>query len=264
MRVRLLTALLAIVPSLALAQGHKFPPDSLVNTQVIAHNTPVMQVIGQMRNITGDLGVRCPFCHVGQEGQPLDQFDFASDDKREKLVARQMMRMVAEINRRLDTLPGHGAGQHPAGHDHAAATPTTRSAPLVTCRTCHHGVSLPVTLQSILLTADSTAGADSAMRAYRALRERYYGRDAYDFGEQSLNITAFRLARAGKVDDALAFLALNEQFYPTSSGTSVFRGNVLLMRADTNGAAMSYREAIRRDSTNMEARGRLRDIGRTP
>ncbi len=247
MRVRLLTALLAIVPSLALAQGHKFPPDSLVNTQVIPHNTPVQQVIGQMRNITGDLGVRCPFCHVGQEGQPLDQFDFAKDQKETKLIARQMMRMVAEINRRLDTLPGRAPGD-----------------PVVTCRTCHHGVSLPVTLQSILQTADSSAGADSAMRAYRALRERYYGRDAYDFGEQSLNITAFRLARAGKVDDALAFLALNEQFYPTSSGTSVFRGNVLLMRADTNGAAMSYREAIRRDSTNMEARGRLRDIGRTP
>ena len=246
MRLRLLAALL-VVPTLALAQGHKFPPDSLVNTQVIPHNTPVQQVIGQMRNITGDLGVRCPFCHVGQEGQPLDQFDFPKDQKETKLIARQMMRMVAEINRRLDTLPGRAAGD-----------------PVVTCRTCHHGVSLPVTLQSILLTADSSAGADSAMRAYRALREKYYGRDAYDFGEQSLNITGFRLARAGKVDDALAFLALNEQFYPTSSGTSVFRGNVLLMRGDTNGAAFSYREAIRRDSTNMEPRGRLRDIGRAP
>ena len=246
MRVRLLAALL-VVPTLALAQGHKFPPDSLVNTQVIPHNTPVMQVVGQMRNITGDLGVRCPFCHVGQEGQPLDQFDFAKDQKETKLIARQMMRMVAEVNRRLDTLPGRAPGD-----------------PVVTCRTCHHGVSRPVTLQSILITADSSAGADSAMRAYRALREKFYGRDAYDFGEQSLNITAFRLARAGKVDDALAFLALNEQFYPTSSGTSVFRGNVLLMKGDTNGAATSYREAIRRDSTNGEPRGRLRDIGRAP
>jgi len=245
-RVRLLAALL-VVPTLALAQGHKFPPDSLVNTQVIPHNTPVMQVVGQMRNITGDLGVRCPFCHVGQEGQPLDQFDFAKDQKEMKLIARQMMRMVAEVNRRLDTLPGRAPGD-----------------PVVTCRTCHHGVSRPVTLQSILITADSSAGADSAMRAYRALREKFYGRDAYDFGEQSLNITAFRLARAGKVDDALAFLALNEQFYPTSSGTSVFRGNVLLMKGDTNGAATSYREAIRRDSTNGEPRGRLRDIGRAP
>jgi len=36
---------------------------------------------------------------------PLERFDFAKDEKRTKLVARQMMLMVQEINRRLDTLP---------------------------------------------------------------------------------------------------------------------------------------------------------------
>jgi len=52
-----------------------------------------MQVVGMMRNFAGALGVRCHFCHVGQEGQPLGQFDFAKDEKRTKLTARQMMRM---------------------------------------------------------------------------------------------------------------------------------------------------------------------------
>jgi hypothetical protein len=52
--------------------------------------------------------------------------------------------------------------------------------------------------------------------------------------------------------------------FPGSSGMSVFRGNILLMRADTNGAAAAFREALRRDSTNAEARGRLRNIGRQP
>ena len=263
MRRSLLALFLVVLPAILVAQARKFPPDSLVNTQVIPHGTPVTQVIGTMRNFAGDLGVRCQFCHVGREGMPLDQFDFASDDKREKLVARQMMRMVAEINRRLDTLPGHGA-QHPAGHDHAGATATAPPAPLVTCRTCHHGVSRPVPLQALLLAAHSAGGVDSAMRAYRALRGRYYGRDAYDFGEPSLNITAFRLARAGKIADGLALLSLNEEFFPGSSTMSVFRGNILLMRGDSNGAAISYREAVRRDSTNDEARGRLREIRRTP
>jgi len=36
------------------------------------------------------------------------------------------------------------------------------------------------------------------------------------------------------------------------------------MKADTAGAAAAYREAIRRDTTNNEAKGRLRDIGRPP
>lgn len=247
MRLLLTAALLASSPALLAAQSRKFPPDSLVNTQVIPHNTPVRDVIGQMRNFAGDLGVRCQFCHVGVEGQPLDQFDFVKDEKQTKLRARQMMRMVQEINRRLDTLPGHQP-----------------SDPVVTCRTCHHGVNLPIPLQNILANADSLAGVDSAMRTYRNLRARYYGSDAYDFGEPTLAFTAMRLARAGRIDNGLALLGLNEEFFPTSAGTSVFRGNILLMRADTNGAALSFREALRRDSTNGEARGRLRAIGRTP
>src|SRR6267143_6508848 len=98
----LVTGLLVVSTGLASqAPGH-FPPDSLINVKVIPKNTPVMQVIGMMRNFTFGLGVRCPFCHVGQEGQPLATFDFAKDEKRTKLTARQMMRMVEEVNHRLD------------------------------------------------------------------------------------------------------------------------------------------------------------------
>src|SRR5437879_13048192 len=83
----------------------RFPPDSLVNVKVIPRTTPVIQVVGMMRNFAFGLGVRCPFCHVCEEGMPLEKFDFAKDEKRTKRVARQMMRMVDEINRRLDMLP---------------------------------------------------------------------------------------------------------------------------------------------------------------
>jgi predicted negative regulator of RcsB-dependent stress response len=119
-------------------------------------------------------------------------------------------------------------------------------------------------LSAVIMAAASAGGPDSAVKAYRALRQRYYGSGAYDFGEGQLNIAAFRLGRANKFDEALAVLRLNEEFYPNSSGMYVFRGNVLLMKADTAGAATAYREAIRRDSTNNEAKGRLRDIGRPP
>jgi cytochrome c5 len=225
----------------------KFPPDSLVNTKVIPHNTPVTQVLGLMRNISGDLGVRCQFCHVGKEGQPLAQFDFASDEKRTKQVARQMMLMLQEVNRRLDTIP-------------ARPSPALQA----TCATCHRGLSRPMPLSTAMVEMATAAGADSAVRAYRALRTRYYGRDAYDFGEPSLNTAAFRLARAGKFEEALALLKVNEEQFPSSSGLYVFRGNISLMRGDTAAAATAFREAVRRDSTNNEARGRLRDIGQRP
>jgi len=80
----------------------------------------------------------------------------------------------------------------------------------------------------------------------------------------SLNSAAFRTARAGKIDDALALLRLNEQLYPNTAALSIVRGNIMLMRADTASAAAAFREAIRRDPTNDEARGRLRDIRQTP
>jgi hypothetical protein len=237
---------LLAAPLAAQAPG-KWPPDSLINTKVIPHNTPVMQVVGTMRNFTSGLGVRCSFCHVGEEGKPLESYDFAVDKKRTKLVARQMMRMVEEINQRLDTIP-----ERP--------TPGVT----VTCATCHRGVSRPVPLSTQLVDATLAAGADSAIRLYQALRQRYYGRDAFDFGESSLNIAAFRVGREKKYDDALALLRLNESFFPNSSGMSVFRGNILLMKGDTSGAAGAWREALVRDSTNGEARGRLKEIGQKP
>ena len=248
-----ISLLLAVAPVLAAQVAGKFPPDSLINTKVIPRGTPVIEVVGMMRNFAGDLGVRCQFCHVGQEGRPLETFDFASDDKRTKLVARQMMRMLQEINRRLDTIPARMV---------AGGTPAARVQ--ATCGTCHRGVSRPVPLYTQLVDAATAAGSDSAIRAYRALRQRYYGRDAYDFGESSLNMAAFRLARAGRFDDALALLKLNEEMYPSSSATYLFRGNIDLMHGDTTAAAAAFREAIRRDSTNVEARGRLRAIGRQP
>jgi hypothetical protein len=247
MRHVLGTLALIALPAALAAQPGKFPPDSLVNTKVIPHATPVIQVVGMMRNFTSDLGVRCQFCHLGREGQPLDQFDFPSDEKRTKLVARQMMLMVQEINRRVDTLP-------------KGTNPTLQ----VTCATCHRGVSRPAPLSTVLADIATASGADSAVRAYKALRNRYYGSASYDFTEPSLNTAAFRLGRANKFDEAFALLRLNEELYPTSSGLSVFRGNIALMKNDTSAAEAAFREAIRRDSTNNEAKGRLRAIGKQP
>ena len=39
-----------LVPGLSAQVTGKWPPDSLVNTKVIPHDTPVMQVVGTMRN----------------------------------------------------------------------------------------------------------------------------------------------------------------------------------------------------------------------
>ena len=127
--MRLIAFVLIIgVSSLASAQPPgKFPPDSLINTQVIPRTTPVIQVIGTMRNFAFGLGVRCQFCHVGKEGMPLEQFDFVSDEIQQKKTARIMMRLTEDINKQLD-----------------AAVPRQAAAEArVTCITCHRGKSTP-------------------------------------------------------------------------------------------------------------------------
>ena len=245
------TLSLALVTVLGASALHaqaagKFPPDSLVNTRVIPHNTPVREVIGTMRTFAMGLGVRCQFCHEGEEGKPLSAFDFPSDKKQTKLIARQMMRMVEEINRRVDTLPGHAAGD-----------------PRVSCVTCHRGIERPVALGQVMVDA-ARSSTDSAVRAYRALHQRYYGRDSYDFGEGSLLDAAFQLAQEGKTGEALALISLNEESFPSSSMSAATRGEVQLMKGDTAAAVTAYRQAIARDSTNGQARRRLRDLGQKP
>lgn len=242
-------ATLFVAPGRLPAQAGKFPPDSLINVKVFPKNTPVPQLLTAMRGFAEGLGEHCAFCHVGEEGQPLTTYDFASDRKRTKLVARQMMLMVREVNRRLDTIPRE---------PHQVALTAS-------CATCHRGVSRPVALSTILVDAASTpGGADSALKAYRSLHDRYYGRDSYDFGEGSLNTAAFRLAQAGKFDQALALLKQNEQAFPKAASVYVSRGNIALMRGDTSGATGAFREALRRDSTSREARGRLQSLGQKP
>lgn len=68
---------------------------------------------GAMRNAAQGLGVMCTFCHVD---------DRSSDEKPEKLVARNMFQLVKDINAKF-----------PDGKVH------------VTCYTCHRGAEMPLT-----------------------------------------------------------------------------------------------------------------------
>src|SRR4051812_44550445 len=142
-RVLLLGVATALLSSAAGAQAPgKFPPDSLVNVRVIPKATPVIQVVGTMRNFAGNLGVRCQFCHVGEEGMPLERFDFASDQKRTKLIAREMMRMGGGVTRRLVSLPGR-------------ASPPVR----VPCAPCKRGGGPPMPLPQVIREPATAAGA---------------------------------------------------------------------------------------------------------
>ncbi len=179
----------------------QFPPDSVVNLQVLSEDMTPRQVINVMRGFAMGLGVRCEHCHVGESGQPLGSFDFVSDEKPTKEKARAMLRMVMAIN-----------GEHLANLTKLSDPPIE-----VTCATCHHGLTKPVTLVDELMGVYEEGGVDAAIERYRALRARYYGSWTYDFTELSLNFLADGIARREDYDAAIAILDLNREHFPESS-----------------------------------------------
>src|SRR5688500_2427162 len=122
-----------------------------VNLKVLPKDMPRPEVVRIMRTFALGLGVRCQHCHVG-EGNDLSKFDFASDAKPTKEIARKMLTMVMEINNRH--LAGVVVPAPPAPAPDAAAPPPAAPpaaaagqppAPRVTCYTCHRGALKPLT-----------------------------------------------------------------------------------------------------------------------
>lgn len=96
------------------------------NLQVLPKEIGRDELFPIMKGFAQGLGVRCTHCHVGVEGQPLSTFDFASDAKKEKLIARKMLVMVHRINEQ-----DFGVKEFKDVK--------------VTCYTCHRGAVKPLT-----------------------------------------------------------------------------------------------------------------------
>lgn len=243
---RVLPVLLVLVVSAAAhAQQGQFPPQKLENLKVFPKDIPVRTLLDTMRSFTGALGVRCTYCHVGEEGQPLSSFDFKSDKKPEKEKARDMLRMVGAIN-----------------GDYLAKLPARRSPQInVACVTCHRGIALPRTLQQVVLTAYDSAGADSAISVYRTLRERYYGRASYDFGDVPLADVGAALRARGKTADALRFYVLNTEMSPNSAFALEQAAGAQVAAGDTASAVRSLQKALSINPNDRQAKGMLDRLG---
>ena len=77
-------AALLLVVGTAFAQAPA-QPEKPKNLKVLPKDWSREQVVAVMQNFSAALGVGCNFCHVINQGQPPD---FASDDKKEKDMAR--------------------------------------------------------------------------------------------------------------------------------------------------------------------------------
>jgi photosynthetic reaction center cytochrome c subunit len=113
MRPLVLLALCILIASTSYAQ-QQTAEQRFKNIQIFK-GIPATQLEPTMAFISGSLGVRCNYCHVGGS--------FEKDDKPTKLAARRMMQMVREINK--GSFNGEGA---------------------VSCFTCHRGKPAPVSI----------------------------------------------------------------------------------------------------------------------
>jgi hypothetical protein len=82
-----------------------------------------------MESINADLGVTCLFCHPGKLEGTRFRIDYASDEYRNKRIARDMLRMTFRLNKKYFNTKMNGAM-------------TTRGR--IWCRTCHRGLPVPI------------------------------------------------------------------------------------------------------------------------
>ena len=119
----ILVILMTLVALCAAATGKRL----YTNLKVLPKNISSKDLQGIMADDFEDgLGVSCGFCHAAAPGG--HGLDFVSDAKPEKEVARKMMKMTLELNKKFFKVKSPGIG---------AGTLT------ITCATCHKGEPFP-------------------------------------------------------------------------------------------------------------------------
>lgn len=103
----------------------KDKPARYENLKVLPKNTNKHQMDSIMRHFSAALGVKCTYCHV-RETEGMKDFDFASDNNQNKLISRDMFKMMNKINSKyFDEDNNHNR------------------IPAVSCYTCHQGKEHP-------------------------------------------------------------------------------------------------------------------------
>jgi hypothetical protein len=242
--------LVLLTGSIALAQapagggqrGAQAPPPPMTNLQIFPKDAQRQQVLTTMNAFTQALGVQCNYCHV-QEGRG-GRNDMAADDKPTKKAAREMMRLVGDLNPKVAAAVGKSAES------------TTR----VGCATCHRGVAIPKQIIDIVTDAAASGGAPAGLAKFKELRTQYFGGQSYDFSEGSLIAIAQRANQAQKADDALAYLQANLEFYPKSARTYQTMAQVKNAKGDKDGAIKDLEKAVELDPNNNQAKMMLQQL----
>jgi tetratricopeptide (TPR) repeat protein len=228
----------------ASAQPPQPPQTPPKNLQVLAKDTARPALIQRMREFSFALGVRCQYCHAGGDGVSFDGVVFESDEKVAKQKARAMMRMIETINTTLlPQLPGR-----------------SQPAVAVDCVTCHRGLAVPKTIETVLLDAVARDGAAAAVRRYRDLRAKDTLTGRWDFDEWRVNEVARILVERKNPDAAIALLEMNGEFYPASTAIDLQLGELYAARGEAAKALARFKAALEKDPNNARAKRMIAEL----
>ena len=233
---------LMFLPAESTAQGWSWP-ENPENLKVLGDTVSVATLSSTMRGFTSALGVRCQHCHVGEAGIPLSEFDFPSDDKRTKRVARDMFRMMQMIN------------------NDVIANIEDPSGAKVTCFTCHKGQSTPPPPMHIhLAEVISEDGIDAGMTRYTELHDEFFGMGVYDFGPRTFTRVADALLEDDMHDEALTILARGAKDHPDDSLIQFYTSQAYLAKEDSTLARIYLEKAVTLNPGAGFLRGKLRAV----
>jgi len=222
-------------------------PDEFTNLKVLSKDISKQELMGTMRGYASALDVACNHCHVGEDPDSLEGYDFASDEKETKRVARVMIGMTTEIN-------------------NSFMPKTEREEPVeVSCATCHRGVQRPEPIEKIFLMQAEEEGLEAAIAEYRQLRDKHYGSAAYDFSASSLDgVTEYLAMQRADFAGAKAVNDLNLEFYPDSGYTLFLRARLQFREGDRDGAIATLERAIKHNPDMDWLEKQLEEVKNAP
>jgi len=227
----------------SLAQDQWTWPEKPKNLQVLNKDWPGSRLRPVMTGFTRALGVRCSYCHKGEEGKPLGTYDFASDQNPNKDRAREMLRMLGDVNSHLKKI-------EPSGDQRIN----------MWCHTCHRGRPRPMTLEEELGERYRMNGLDAALNHYQDLKRNYYEMGAYDFSERSLNGFGYELLGKKDMAGAIRVFTLNTQVFAKSPNVWDSLAEAHMKAGDTKAAKRYYEKSLKLDPKNESARENLKKI----
>jgi len=222
-------------------------PDKPKNLQVFPKDWSGTRLRPVMVGFTRALGVRCSYCHKGEEGKPLSTYDFASDENPNKNRAREMYKMLGDITDHLKKI--QPSGDKPVN---------------MWCHTCHHGRPRPMTLDEELAEQYRTKGLKAALDDYAELKKKFYGRAAYDFGEGSLNVFGYELLEGKDNAGAIQIFKLNAETYPESANVWDSLAEAYMKFGDPQNAQFNYEKALTLDPANENAKEMVKKLKESP